>query len=491
MNMAYAPADEQSESGGSFMSHLPAIARQRKWWLILPAIFGLIAGVLAAFLLPVKYQSRAVLLVEASLLPEDVADVSESGVVDQRMARIRQQVLSRPQLIELIQRNDLYSSELQSKSLSEVIEKMRESIAIEPVTAEIQQAGAGGKSTIAFALSYLYSDPIKTQAVAQALTEQVLQIDAAKSAETAANTVQFLTDQSSGLELQIKQLETQISTIKAQNGIVLASGSMSMMGMSGGSADAQIAMLQQANAQLNAQRDMTKTSAERDPIVAQAEAALAAAQATYSDTHPDVIIAKQRLAEAKNLAKTTASRLPVNTIDSQIASNNRQIALLQAARAQENARVSTAINAQARAPAVMEQIAQLQSKLDGLNAQYQAVSGRLLAARAGKKAEDEQQAERLSVIDPPVIPEEPKWPNRPLLIAGGLAAGLALGLMLAALLELIYRPIRDVRAVEAATGETPLVVIPTISPTDAPRQGLLARLGFGRKGDDDDDDDED
>jgi polysaccharide biosynthesis transport protein len=105
MNMAYAPAEEQQRSGGgSFMSHLPSIARQRKWWLILPAIFGLIAGILAAFLLPVKYQSRAVLLVEASLLPEDVADASEAGVVDQRMARIRQQVLSRPQLIELIQR---------------------------------------------------------------------------------------------------------------------------------------------------------------------------------------------------------------------------------------------------------------------------------------------------------------------------------------------------------------------------------------------------
>jgi polysaccharide biosynthesis transport protein len=379
-----------------------------------------------------------------------------------------------------------------------VIETMRSAISIEPVTAEIQAAGAGGKSTIAFALSYFYSDPIKTQAVSQALTEQVLQIDAAKSAETAANTVQFLTDQSSGLELQIQQLETAISEIKARNGLVLSSGSLTMLGGSGGSADAQIAMLQQANSQLNAQRDMSKTSADRDPIVAQAEAALAAAQATYSDSHPDVVIARQRLAEARNLAKSTASRLPVNTIDSQIAANNRQIALLQAARSQESARISGALNAQARAPAVMEQIAQLQSKLDGVNAQYQSVSGRLLAARAGKKAEDEQQAERLSVIDPPVIPEEPTWPNRPLFIAGGLAAGIALGIMLAGLLELIYRPIRDVRAVEMATGEAPLVVIPTIGTSDGAPKGLLARLGlggigFGRNkgGKDDDDDDED
>jgi uncharacterized protein involved in exopolysaccharide biosynthesis len=421
-----------------------------------------------------------------------VAQGSDQELVDQRMARIRQQVLSRPQLIELIQRNDLYTTELNSRSLTEVIEKMRKAISIEPVTADIQQAGSGRKTTIAFGMSFEYSDPVKVQTVAQALTEQVLQIDSTQSAEHAENTVQFLTDQANGLQEQMGVLEKQIASIKSANGMALAGGSMSVIGASTGSYDAQIAAIQQANAQLRAQKEGAKTSDQRDPIVTQAEATLAAVQATYSDSHPDVILAKQRLAEARSLAKQTAGKLPTDSIDRQIAANNQQLSILQSARAQESARTGALIGAASRAPVVQQEIAQLQQRLDGLNVQYQGVSSRLLAARAGKKAEDDQQGERLSVIDPPVIPDEPASPNRPLLIAGGLVAGIGLGIVLAGLLELVFRPIRDISAVQAATGEAPLVVIPTISGKTGQQKSFFQRFWpFGKQGKKNDIDDDD
>lgn len=492
MNNAFAAFPEQEEaSDSSFLSHLPSIARQRKWFIIVPALIGLIAGIAAAFILPVKYQSRAVLLVEAPLLPEEVASSNDAELVDQRMARIRQQVLSRPQLIELIQRNDLYTTELQTRSLTEVIDRMRKAISIEPVTADIQQAGSGRKTTIAFGMSFEYSDPVKVQTVAQALTEQVLQIDSTKSAEQAENTVQFLSDQANGLQQQIGIIEKQISSIKASNGMALAGGSMAMIGGGTGSYDAQIAAIQQANAQLNSQRESAQTSDLRDPVVSQAEAALAAAQATYSDNHPDVVIAKQRLTEARSLAKQTSRRLPTDSIDRQIASNNRQLSILQSARMQEAARTGAVLSAASRAPAVQEQVSQLQQRLDGLNVQFQSVSSRLLAARAGKKAEEDQQGERLSVIDPPVIPDEPTSPNRPLLIAGGLAGGIGLGFLMAGLLELLLRPIRDIGAVQAATGEAPLVVIPTIQRRNSQQMSFFERIWPFGKGRDDDDDDDD
>lgn len=480
----------EEQSSVSFLPYLPSIIMQRKWLLILPALFGLIAGLAAAFLLPVKYQSRAVLLVEAPLLPEEVAlDPSGAEVVDQRMARIRQQVLSRPQLIELIQRNNLYQTELRTSSLSDVIDQMRQSIQIEPVTADIQATGTGRKSTIAFGMSFFYNDPIKVQAVAQALTEQVLQIDATKNAAQAGNTVEFLTDQATDLQTQISQLENTISQIKAQNGLSLAPG-IGMMGANTGSLDAQIAALSSANSQLAAQKELNNSAAERDPAVVTAEQNLSTLQARYTDNHPDVILAKQSLAEAKELAQTNQGKIPTSQIDSQIASNNRQIAALQAARNAEAGRSATILAAQARAPAVEQQVSQLQQRLDGLNVQYQRVSSQLLSARAGQKAEEERQGERLSLIDAPVIPDEPVSPNRPLIISLVTAAGLGLGLLLILAIELIMKPIRDTNAVIAATGEAPLVVIPTIlSGGERKRQGWRSLWPFG--GSDDDDDDED
>ncbi len=494
MNNVQVPYEVPEEvSGASFLPYLPSIIMQRKWLLIIPALLALIGGLATAFLLPVKYQSRAVLLVEASLLPEDVAlDPSGTEVVDQRMARIRQQVLSRPQLIELIQRNSLYQTELRTSSLSEVIGTMREAIAIEPVTADIQAAGNGRRSTIAFAMSFFYSDPVKAQAVAQALTEQVLQIDASKTAAQAVNTVEFLTDQQAELQTQIVELEKSIATIKAQNGLSLVSGIGFGAGGGTGSIDAQIAALQASNMQLNTQLDLAKTSSERDPIVQQAEQALAIAQANYSDKHPDVVLAKQRLAEAKELAKQNQVKLPLDRVQDQIAFNNRQLAALQAARGQAMSRDSTMMGAQMRAPLVQQQVAQLQAKLDNLNEQYGKVSNQLLSAKAGKKAEDEQQGERLSVIDPPVIPDDPVSPNRPLIISVITAAGIGLGLALILLIELIMKPIRDASSVVAATGEAPLVVIPTImNPGERKRRGIKSLWPFGGSDDDDDDDDDD
>jgi len=475
-------ADDASAGSTSIIPHLPTIIGQRKWLFLIPTVIGLIVGVAAAFLLPVTYQSKAVLLVEAPLLPSEVAlDSANMEVVDQRMARIRQQVLSRPALFEIIQRNGLYQTELRIKTLSEVIDGMRQAIQISPVTAEIQNVGSGRRSTIAFSMSFDYSDPTKAQAVAQALTQQVLQIDATTSAEQATNTVQFLTDQADGLMLQINQLEQQISTIKANNGAALVGGGM--IGGSTASYDTQIATIEQANSQLRVQRQLNATAADRDPVVQQAEANLAGAQAIYTDRHPDVVMAKQRLEEAKALAKTRQTSAPADAIDAQIASNNRQIAILRSARSGAEG----AIAAQQRAPVLQEQVSQLQQKLDGLNIQYQRVSSQLMSARAGKKAEDEQQGERLTVIDPPVTPDTPTSPNRPKLIAAGLGAGLAFGLFLILALELIFSPIRAIGSVTQVIGEPPLVVIPTIYGPGEKKKGFFASLWpFGGADDDDD-----
>lgn len=469
MSSEYISEEEEGGSGGGFIAHIPAMIRQRKMLVIIPAILFLLAGIVAAVLIPTVYVSRAVLLVESPALPEDIAGAPTNDIVDQRIAKVRQQVLSRPQLIELIQKHGLYLDKRAGTPLSEIVETMREATTIEPMASEMQQNVAGKSSTIAFSLGFAYEDAVKAQAVAQDMTEQVLLIDATRNSEQAANTVQFLTDQAADLQKAIGQIESQISSIKAANGQVLGNSGI-MMGGSTGSYDVQIAALQRDNAQLNAQRDVTKSSATRDPVVTSAEAQLAAARAIYSESHPDVVLAKQRLAEARELAARNVDKIPVDQIASQIAFNNSQIAALQAARAQETARMSAAIGAQSRAPAVLEQISQLQQRLEGLNTQYQSVSGRLMAAQASAKAETEQKGERLSVVDPPVVPESPESLNRFLVVGGSLIAGATLGFLLVLGAELIYRPIRDARAVAAIVGEVPLVVIPTIKgPAEAKR----------------------
>ena len=455
--------------GGSFLAHLPTILWHRRRWMIAPLIFFSIAGVAAAFLLPVRYTSVATLLVQSSALPAAVAGDDATEMIDRRIARIREQVLSRPELIELVNRYQLYPRERSEGALSEIVDRMRDAVEITPLSSAMEQR-PNGSSTIAFTLGYTYSDPQKAQAVAQDLVEQVLQLDATGNTQQAGATVQFLTDQSRGLEKQINEIESQIAGIKAANGAVLSSAGTMMVGGSGGSYDMQISALQRENSQLLNQRALAQDSAIRDPIVSAAESQLAAAQALYSDNHPDVRLARQRLAEAKALAARNVAKLPLQSLDAQIAFNNAAIAQLRGHQAADSARLTATVGAQSRAPAIMEQITQLQQRLTSLNDQYGGVSARLLQAKAGVKAENEQLGERLSVVDPPVAPDQPTFPNRWLFSGGGVAAGLAAGLALMLLVELFKRPIRDPAQLTALFGQTPLGIIPTIGSKPARRK---------------------
>lgn len=458
---AFDSADAEQNSESNFIPLLPVILWQRRWWVIIPALIGIVAAIAGIFLIPPAYRANAVMLVQSPQLPTDVIGKDDLDVVDRRIARIREQVTARPELFALIERHGLYDSERKSDPLSEVIKDMRDAITLTPTQASGPDIGSGQK-TIAFELAFSYREPNATQAVVQDLMNRILQLDASGNVEQATNTVQFLTDQAKGLESQITDLQGKISAINARNGGVLAGGNMIVAGASG-SYDVQIASLQRDNQSLVQQRNVAQTSDVRDPVVSAAEQRLAAVRAVYSETHPDVIVAKQNLAQAQELAKSNTRKIPVDVIDQQIAFNNSQIAALRAAKAGEQAQVNAQLSSQARAPLVQQQISDLQQSLTAVNEQYQEVQTRLLAAKAGVRAEDEQMSERLSVVEPPVIPDSPSKPNRLLLALGGIGGGLAMGIFLAFAIELFLKPIRGPAALQNIMGAAPLGVIPVVT----------------------------
>lgn len=454
------PGSENGELAEGLLGHLPSILRQRRWFVVIPLMVCTVAGFALAFLLPAKYQSSATVVVESKDLPDDIASASVDDLIDRRIAKIKQQIFSRPALIELIQSNGLYQQQRRSKPLSQIIEVMRDATMITPVSAEIDRnAGRNGSNTVAFQISFTYSDPAKAQAVTQQFTEKLLKLDSTQLSDQANSTVRFLSDQAAEVQKQIAELEGQIATIKSRNGLAL-----SRVGgfiPSSGGYDVQIAGLQRENTELTAR--LGGAGANGDDRVAAAEATLAAAQAVYSDNHPDVIAARQKLVEARALAKAGSGRQSNNpAISAQIAANNRSIATLSAAKASENNRASAALSASAAAPMIEESISQIEAKADGLRANYNRISANLLAAQAAQRMEAEQKGERLVLVDPPTVPDSPTSPNRVALMIGGLFGGLMLGLGIALAVELLLKPIRGAAALQNMLGVGPLVVIPTL-----------------------------
>lgn len=416
--------DENDQTPG-LLASLPSILWQRRWLLIVPAVLIALVATAAAFLLPRSYQARAVLLVESKELPD--AQPGQGSQIDRRMARIRQQILSRPDLVELIQGNDLYDASRHAEPLSVLVDRMRKATEISAINADVQSGPAGNSGSVAFSLTFSYPEPGPAQVVAQTFVDRLLRLDATQTQADAQTNVNYLQDQEASLQQQVAQIEARMKQIAGANGAALSSANATMMTGGGIGVDyaGQIAALQRENAQLQAQ---ASTAVDRDPNVVAAEAQLTAAQATYSDTHPDVQIARKRLEIARTAASGISSRNVSTAVRQQIATNNAAISQLQRQRASEESRVAIMAAAQSRGPAVAQEVQQLQARADMIRTNLARVSTSLLAARSVSKLTDEQRNERLSLIEPPVTPDRPTSPNRPLLIAAGILGGLGVGL---------------------------------------------------------------
>lgn len=458
---SFEESDREPAAGtqGNFLGQIPVILAERKWFIIIPTLLGLVAAIALIVFLPTKYQSEAVLLVQAPSLPTDIVSGQDEAVA-QRIEAIRQKIVNRPALIELIQRNDLYSDRRKGEPLSGIVDDMRDAIVVEPQNVDL--GGTGREKTIAVTLSYTYDDPAKVQAVAQQLTERVVEVDSTTNAEQLTQTVQFLTAQQQDIERQLAEAEGELAAFNTRYGGILAASGSSMIGGGGAVYDMQIGNLQREISEMEAQKRLLRTAGDRDPAVVQAEGALAAARAAYTDDHPDVLIARQRLEQAKAIARENVDRIPTGELDNRLSGARGQLAALQAARSRDAGLTSAAIAQRSQSPAVAQQAAQLQQGVAALNKQADDISNRLLAAKASQRASEEQMGERLVVVDPPVVPDTPSSPNRPLIFGLSLAAGLALGILLALAWELLMRPIRDPSVLVEITGQQPLALVPAI-----------------------------
>jgi polysaccharide biosynthesis transport protein len=461
--MTDAETIERGDSSPMWMiNYLPLILWQRRYYVIGCFLVMLLAGTIAAFAMPRIYRSSATLLVQSQDLPTSIVDAPTNGAVEQRIARIREQVLSRGDLIGLIEQNDLYTSERRREPLSKIIEKMRHATIVGALSSDIGQQSGTQNNTIAIAMSFDYPDPGKAQAVLQSFVSKFLSMSSEDVEDQASLTVRFLQDQANKLQAQISDLEGQLTALKARNGAALANSGAPPL-IDTGSFSAQITSLQNENRQLVVQSRRPGTN---NPLGA-AEAALAAAQSQFADTHPDVIAAKERVAQLQRMRQQDSGG--PDMIQEQIAANNSAIHQLMEQRDAALARANAAIAGQSRAPAILEQAMQLESRASTLRNQYQQVSENLMKAQNGARMASEQRAERLTLVEPASLPDRPFSPNRPLLIAAGAAAGLGLGLLLALGLELVRRPVRSPKQLEQL-GLPVIGIVPLLHATPRARR---------------------
>src|SRR5580658_4840553 len=110
------------------------ILRRRRMLFLIPLFAGWLAVWGASWILPPRYKSSTLILVEEPAMPKDYVVPNVSENLQDRLQSITQQILSRTRLLLIIDKLHLYQGKKQRSSTpDERVELMRKDIDIELV----------------------------------------------------------------------------------------------------------------------------------------------------------------------------------------------------------------------------------------------------------------------------------------------------------------------------------------------------------------------
>ena len=190
--------EEQEKSIQDYL----AILSRRKAAIITTGLAVFLLGLITALVWPPTYKSSATILIKEQEIPTELVRSTVTSYAAQRIQTISQRVMTRPNLMEIIEKYNLYVKERKRDTTEEVLGEMRKNIGLNMISADVvdPRTGRPGVATIAFSLSFQGSSPDSTQKVAGELTSLYLAENLKTRKDKAAETYGFLTDETTKLE---------------------------------------------------------------------------------------------------------------------------------------------------------------------------------------------------------------------------------------------------------------------------------------------------
>ncbi len=297
----------EEEQAKDIQDYIVAI-RKRK-----TAIFSIFSVVLfltiaVAFLLPAIYKSGSTILIEQQEIPPELVMSTVTSYAAERIQTIQARVMTRTNLLRIVDEFKLYEDERKFETTEEIIERVKEDISLNVISAEVvdPRTGRPSAATIAFSLSYKGESPAKVQRVANELTTLYLNENLTSRSQKATETSEFFKEETERLSNQIDELETKIAAFKQQHAKALPElqelnlGMMQRKETELTTIDATLRTLEEKRfylsgqlAQLDPGNPAVPGSADRLKVL---QAEYASVRSKYSEEHPDIVRLKSEIA---------------------------------------------------------------------------------------------------------------------------------------------------------------------------------------------------
>ena len=304
------------------------------------AIFSIFSVIIfitvsVAYLLPAVYKSSSTILIEQQEIPQELVMSTVTSYAAERIQTIQARVMSRTNLLKIIDKFNLYQNERKFKTTEEIIETMHEDVSLDIISAEVvdPRTGRPSTATIAFKLSYKGESPSMVQRVANELTSLYLNENLTSRAEKASETSIFFKEETERLGKQIDDLESKLATFKQKHADSLPElqqlnlsvlqrkeTELSTIDATLRTLDEKIFYLTGQLAQIDPGNPAVPGSVDRLKIL---QAEYASVKSKYSEEHPDIVRLKNEIA---SLEKETGKPKNADAIADELKSLTGELA---------------------------------------------------------------------------------------------------------------------------------------------------------------------
>ena len=510
--------EEQSSQDFDLKFYL-GVVRRRHLHFLIPLFVGWAAVWVASWVLPPRYQSSTLILVQQPTMPKDYVTPNVNDDLQERMQSITQQILSRTRLLKIIDQFNLYSLPHAQGTPDEKVERMRKDIDIELVRDDRNKISA-------FNVSYSSGDPQIAQHVTGELTNLFINENLEVRQQQSEDTTQFLESQLEAARKDLAAQEDRVRQFKAQHpGELpgqLATNLQILQGLQSqlqseedalNSARQQHVYLQTLADQYRTMQTPGKTSdgttitglaaVEQDLDKLKAQLTDLTARG-YTDRHPDVRKVRDQIAKTEKLrdqllaatktkpsdAVGDGSETGSQSVDatqatllapvqSQLRSNQLEITNRERTNTALRAKIDDYQSRLNQEPIREQQLADLTRGYDQSKATYDELLKKKNESKMATSMELLQQGERFQVLDPPSYPGRPEFPNRLKFCGIGLGVGLALGVMVAGIFEFLDDRMYKVKELKKLLpGEVISEIPPIVIASDVERANRRIWIGW-------------
>jgi len=445
--------------------------RRRRWEIAFSVLAILFAAIVYCVVTPELYKSSITILVIPQTLPQDYVRSTISAKVEEQMATIRQQVLSRTTLTKVMDELRLFERERKNLSAEEMFAMLRKRIEIEVVQ------GRSRERSEAFTISFLHENPQSAMRAVARLASLFIDENLETREQQAVGTSEFLDSQLKSTKVKLEGMEREVKDYKIRH-----------MGELPQQMEANLRMLTGLQDRLRSNESSTRTAEERKVFLeaqislignmfvttptrsgetasatpqdsllslehelALKKAKLADLSIRYTDMIPEVARTKQDVADIeRRIAETQRSAAlqgdrdqaadPLNSatasstgsgeirrMRAQLKSTTAEIASLKKEKAEIQKSIAAVEQKVEQSPRREQEMISLIRDYENQKKSYDDLLKKKLEADVSQNLEKRQKGKQFQILDPANLPEVPFKPNRKEVMGVSLLIALVLG----------------------------------------------------------------